>query len=102
MARVVLTRRAETDLDDIWLHIALENPIAADGVIDAIVDHAKTISEQPQAGRARPELAAELRSFPEGSYIVFYEPMADGVRIIRVLHGARDVDAIFAEDNDLD
>jgi len=37
LSRVLLTRRAETDLDDIWLHIALENPVAADGVIDAIV-----------------------------------------------------------------
>lgn len=91
MARVVLTRRAETDLDDIWLHIALENPVAADGVIDAIIAHARSVATQPLAGRARPELAAELRSFPEGSYVVYYEPMSDGVRIVRVLHGARDV-----------
>lgn len=102
MSRILLTRRAETDLDDIWLHIALENPIAADGVIDAIVDHANIVSAQPLAARARPELAADLRSFPEGSYVVFYEPLSDGIRIIRVLHGARDVDVIFADDKNPD
>ena len=95
MSRVLLTRQAETDLEEIWLHIALENPVAADDMIDAIVDHAKIIAAQPLAGRARPELAAELRSFPEGNYVIFYQPVPDGVRIIRVLHGARDVDAIF-------
>lgn len=100
MTRVILTRRAETDLDEIWLHIALENPQAADGVIDAIVDHASIVATQPLIGRARSELTAELRSFPEGSYVIFYEPLSDGVRIIRVLHGARDLDTIFAEDID--
>ena len=29
------------------------------------------------------------------SYVVFYRPVADGIEIIRVLHGARDIDAIL-------
>lgn len=95
MPRVLLTHQAETDLDEIWLYIALENPIAADDMIDAVVDHARTIAAQPMAGRARPELAAELRSFPEGNYVIFYQPIPDGVRIVRVLHGARDTSAVF-------
>jgi toxin ParE1/3/4 len=46
-------------------------------------------------GRTRDELAAELRSFPVGRYVVFYMPLDDGVDVIRVLHGSRDIDAIF-------
>ena len=46
-------------------------------------------------GRARPELAADLRSFPVGNYIIFYRPIEDGVEIVRVLSGARDIDALF-------
>jgi plasmid stabilization system protein ParE len=30
------------------------------------------------------------------SYAVFYEPLADGIRVVRVLHTARDLAAIFS------
>jgi toxin ParE1/3/4 len=60
LPRVRLTQQAETDLDEIWLHVAQENPVAADGVIDAIVDHATIIATQPLSGRARPELGENL------------------------------------------
>jgi len=40
-------------------------------------------------------LAARLRSFPVGSYVIFYRPMENGVEIVRVLHGARDLPPLF-------
>lgn len=46
-------------------------------------------------GRARDELAEGLRSFPTGQYIIFYQPVPGGIEIVRVLHGARDLDAIL-------
>lgn len=45
---------------------------------------------------------AELRFFPLSSpfevYLVFYRPVAGGIEIVRVLHGARDIEGILAED----
>ena len=49
-------------------------------------------------GRARDELAPDLRSFPFGRYVIFYEPIEDGIDVVRVLHSARDIDAVFGED----
>ena len=49
----------------------------------------------PEIGRPREDLAARLRSFPVGSYIIFYRPMEYGVEIARVLHGARDLPPLF-------
>jgi len=46
---------------------------------------------------------ADLRYFPVSrfrKYLVFYRPAADGIEIIRVLHGARDIQTILAEDLD--
>jgi toxin ParE1/3/4 len=43
----------------------------------------------------------ELRFFPISkfrSYIVFYRPLADGIEVVRVLHGARDIGAVLAEE----
>ena len=49
--------------------------------------------ENPLAGRARLDLRPNLRSFPVGSYIVFYVPQPDGVEIVRGMHGHQDIDA---------
>jgi toxin ParE1/3/4 len=46
-------------------------------------------------GRTREELAPELRSFPFGRYVIFYEVIPDGMAIVRVLHGARDLGRLF-------
>jgi toxin ParE1/3/4 len=35
-------------------------------------------------------------------YLVFYRSVADGIEIIRVLHGARDIATILAEEFDVD
>ncbi len=49
----------------------------------------------PMVGRARDELAPGVRSFPFGRYVVFYVPLEDGIDVVRMLHGARDIDAVF-------
>jgi len=46
-------------------------------------------------GRSRFDLSPELRGFPVGNYLVFYRPASDGIEIIRVLHGARDIPELF-------
>ena len=46
-------------------------------------------------GRSRPELARNVRSFPVGKYVIFYVALVDGVEVVRVLHGARDIDSIM-------
>ena len=46
-------------------------------------------------GRARPELAPDLRSFPVKRFILFYRPDAKGIELVRALDGARNVDGIF-------
>ena len=49
--------------------------------------------------RAREELAADLRSFAFGRYVVFYAPVDDGIDVVRVLHSVRDVDAAFGDES---
>jgi len=94
MARVRYASTAESDLLELWLTIAEDNPAAADIALDSIQETASLLSTQPGMGRARPELAEGLHSFPTRTpYIVFYLPGPDGVVVVRVLHHARDIDA---------
>lgn len=81
--------RAEQDLIDIWLHIALESPAAADRVLDKIDAACIGLAEYPKIGPARPDLAPGLRYFVVGSYLLLYREDASGVEIVRVVHGAR-------------
>ncbi len=93
MSRIRITRSAETDLLELWLSIAEENPVAADHVLDAVEATASLLANHPEMGRARPELAEDLRSFPTSSpYIIFYQPEENGLLLVRVLHHARDID----------
>lgn len=88
---VTKTHQAVCDLDDIWFYIAPDNMAAADGLLDEIERQCKQIARQPLLGRARPELRPSLRSFPVGRYMAFYQPTPDGIELVRVLHGARDI-----------
>ena len=101
MSIVTKTVRAEQDLEEIWFYIALDNIVAADNLLDDINSSCQLLAMQPQAGRLRPELAPELRSFPVGRYVVFYQPQDDGIEVVRVLHSARDIESI-AEDGGFD
>jgi toxin ParE1/3/4 len=92
-----VTRRplAETDIREIWDYIADDNLAAADRWLDHLDEQFRVLATQPMMGRVRDELAPGARSFPFGRYVVFYVPLDDGIDVVRVLHGARDIDAVF-------
>jgi toxin ParE1/3/4 len=95
MAVILRRPEAEADLDEIWLYIAQDDPNAADRFLDLIEERCQLLAENPLMGRSRPDLAPYLRSFPVGGYVIFYLPMENGVEIVRVVSGARNLEALF-------
>jgi len=91
MPIIVKRPLARDDLIEIWEYIAEDNVARADAFIDTIEAMLIKLAAHPLLGRARPELAPKLRSFPFGRYVVFYEPIADGIEVLRVLHSSRDI-----------
>lgn len=92
-----ISERAAADLDEIWLCIAQDNGEAADRLVARIHDHCCMLADSPGFGRPRSELGAELRSSTVGTYVVFYRPIADGITVVRVLSGYRDLPEQFDE-----
>ena len=91
-----VTEQADQDLFDISLYLARMGSIeTAERFIDAINSKFPLLADNPGMGRAREELAPGVRSFPEGKYVIFYRAISDGILILRVLHGSRDVDSLF-------
>lgn len=93
---VTRSREADEDLTEIWVHIAVDNPPAADRVIYAIVEAEQRLASFPLTGRVKDGLE-DVRSWVVGSYLIFYRPRPNGIHVIRVLHGSRDIDDLLVE-----
>lgn len=98
MARITRRPLAAEDVVDIWGHVAEDSVEQADRWVDELDAKFELLSTQPLIGRTRNEIAANLRSFPFGRYLIFYVPAEDGIDVVRVLHSARDIDVVFSED----
>jgi toxin ParE1/3/4 len=97
--------RARNDLDEIAEYIRQRNPRAALRFIDAAKATFERLVGMPGMGTRYesedPVTADELRYFPISqfpTYLVFYRPLPEGIAVVRVLHGARDIGGILAED----
>ena len=97
MATVLVTPLAQEDLGDIWDYAAESGTERADRLLDLIYEKCQRLAEYPEMGRARHELLVNLRSFMVKNYVIFYQPTADGIEVLRVLYGARDIHRVFDE-----
>lgn len=102
MSRFKLSAQARQDIEDIWLYIAQNSPQAADNLLDKMLLRFSRLAQFPELGRVRSDLAPFVRSFPVGSYIVFYRPIEQGIEIVRVVHGSRDIGQIFQVTGDME
>jgi len=91
VAELRFSARAERDLVEIGNFIARDSPANAARFIARLEEHCQLLASHPLVGRGRDEIAPGLRSLPFGRYLIFYRPMDNGVEVVRVLHGARDI-----------
>ena len=64
--------------------------------LDALDAACELLAEHPLIGRLRPALPEGVRSFPLGNYLIFYVPAADGIDVVRVIYGGRDLPGAFS------
>jgi toxin ParE1/3/4 len=84
---VAWTSGAIADRDAIFDYIETDNPRAAVAQDQLLSARAQILAQFPLLGR--PGRLAGARELVEGNFIMVYEIAADAIRIIRVLHGAR-------------
>jgi len=87
-----LAPEARNDLQEIWTYIAGDNPVAADKIETDIYKACEILAENPRLGHKRPDLTDEPVLFwpVRGQYLVIYRQEAEPLKIVRILHGARD------------
>lgn len=103
MKRVSLSRAAERDLDAIddytIEHFGLEQAITT---TERFREAFRGLADLPDSGQLRPDLSPPGRMFRYRtllrSFVIVYERTDDGIRVARVLHGARNLVAELERD----
>ncbi len=86
--KLVWTRLAVRDRKAIREYVALDNPAAALALDALFSEKAARLADHPEPGRpGRVAGTRELVVHP--NYILIYDTTADLVRVLRVLHAAR-------------
>jgi len=103
MPQLTFKPQARFDTLQITTYLAERNISAATQFLDAFETTCTLLAEMPGIGKSRHFNQPELQGMRSWSikgfenYLVFYKPVADGADIFRVIHGARDMEAIFGE-----
>lgn len=101
MPRCFVSAKVKSDIERIASWIARDHVRAAIGFILATKNTFEKLAEFPGA---RPEWEPRIPKYPGlrfwpikrySSYLILYRPIEDGVRIYRVIHGARDVNRVL-------
>ena len=92
MKRFKLSPQAAEDIRQAWAYIARDNLAAAGRFRLRIHEACRTIAQNPHIGHRREDLTAKPVLFwPEGQYLIVYNPARTPIEVVRVLHGARDL-----------
>ncbi|MGD9509607.1 MAG: type II toxin-antitoxin system RelE/ParE family toxin [Geminicoccaceae bacterium] len=96
--RLTLAVPARRDLVEIWSWIAASSSRArADDLPERLRDSFRLLARNPLIGRERPEIREGVRSFAVVPHVIFYEPNRSGVRVLRVIHGARHLERALGQ-----
>jgi toxin ParE1/3/4 len=100
MSQFLLAPAAKSDLVEIWDYYATEVGDAdlADRMRDEIFEGIRAVARKPDLGHFRHDLANEpLRFWRVRSYLIIYRSETRPIQVARILHGARDVQAVLSE-----
>jgi toxin ParE1/3/4 len=91
--RVFRRPRFVDDLTEAYAYLAERNAVTADRLLDEVELVIQLLSAFPEIGRPREELRPGVRSFRlrRFRHVLFYRLDQDRVVLLRLLHGARDV-----------
>lgn len=97
--------RARLDILEQFVHFGEQQNIElADRYLKAIGATCRMLALHPYSGIAWDSGIARLQGLRRfrvkgfESYLVFYLPQDNGIEVVRILHGARDVDLVFAQE----
>lgn len=95
MPQVHYSASAAQDLVEHSDFIARDKPVAAYDWVNQIESTCQVLAENPNIGQARRSHGfGDCRSFTQGNYVIFFRAVANGIEVIRIVRGERDLDRL--------
>jgi toxin ParE1/3/4 len=98
MKRHIISQPAIRDLEEIIDYFSTYNIEAGERFINEFEKKCQSLANFSNMGRSYGHLKPSLRGLVLSGYIIFYRPMDDGIEIIRVVSGYRDLESLFLDD----
>ncbi len=96
--------QAERDLEEGFVYIGEENLDVGVRFLVAAEESIEFVAKMPHIGSPREFRSSRLRNvrvWPVKGfedYLIFYRPTDDGIEVLRVLHGKRDIEEVFSDE----
>jgi toxin ParE1/3/4 len=98
--QVAWSETAWRDLERIADYIAEDSPGYAAALVRRVRDRARSLEEMAERGRVVPELEEPtVRELVIGSYRLMYEIDGADVNVLGLIHGARDLAAVWGTED---
>jgi toxin ParE1/3/4 len=92
----IVTEHAAQDINQLF---EFHNEQIAQLIVNEIIRNIQDLDIFPLLGRSRDDLKQGLRSFVVKKYVVFYRIWQNTPVVVRVVHGSRDLEALFENEN---
>jgi len=97
MSRSTISQTASIDLAEIIDYFASLNVEAGERFIKEFEKKCKNLVDFPNMGRSYAHIAPFLRGVPVDGHIILYQVIDDGITIVRVVSGQRDLKSLFSD-----
>lgn len=92
-----ISPKASEDLDKIFDYFASNNIDAGERFVITFEKKCEKLLQFPKMGKIYEDIEPSLRGIPVDNYIIFYRLIDNGVEIVRVVNGYRNLEYVFAE-----
>jgi toxin ParE1/3/4 len=96
MSQYIISLPASRDLSAIVDYFAGENIEAGERLLQTFNQKCQQLVSFPNLGREYNNLRPGLRGLPLNGHIILYQTIDDGIEIVRVVNGKRDLKVLFA------
>lgn len=99
MSNYIISPSASRDLNQIADYFLTKNLEAGEKLFQEFNKKCQNLANFPSMGRSYAHIKPSLRGLPLDRYVILYQVLDDGVEILRVVSGYRDLESLFT-DND--
>ena len=99
MSRYLINILASQDLNEIADYFAEQNLEAGERFFQEFNRRCEQLIAFPNSGKSYAAIREGLRGMPLSGYILFYRVLEDGIEILRVVSGRRDLPSLFDQSN---